>query len=50
MDVHDENIEMLKADAERCPLFLETDAAECERCPLIFICMDMKKEVCDDAR
>lgn len=37
-------------ECERCPLFLDTDAAECERCPLLIICMDMKEEVCHDAR
>lgn len=37
-------------ECERCPLFLDTDAAECERCPLLIICMDMKEEVCRDAR
>ena len=37
-------------ECERCPLFLDTDATECERCPLLIICMDMKKEVCRDAR
>lgn len=37
-------------ECERCPLFLDTDAAECESCPLLVICMDMKEEVCRDAR
>lgn len=37
-------------ECERCPLFLDLDAAECERCPLVIICMEMKEEVCRDAR
>lgn len=45
MAAHNEILEMLKADAERCPLFLDTDAAGCEQCPLILICMDRREEV-----
>ena len=41
---------MAMLECERCPLFLDTDAAECESCLILVICMDMKEEVCHDAR
>lgn len=47
MEEHDV---MSMLECERCPLFLDIDAAECERCPLIIICMDVKEEMYHDAR
>lgn len=49
MEDRNDALEMLKADAEGCPLFMDTDAVKCESCPLIMYCMNRREEVAGES-
>ena len=50
MEGRDDFFGLLRMDVESCPLFQDTDAAECEHCPLLMFCMDRREEVEDESR